>query len=172
MNPNWVLAIACIVFSFALILVGISGPWKFPLVSRKRLVTSETRLAIAEDALRQSAADVEHLKETRGLAQAEILKLREEIKGLESEHDNTTKSLQLQFDQCAGAQQAEIDRLTAAYEKLTADYNELGKKIPAFRPKAVRWSGPGGAKALIEAALYAQSAEGRAQRAISGNEVE
>lgn len=117
---------------------------KFPLVSRKRMESANLRIGLLEVSLAKSGADLEKisghnatLKVTLGTVRNELIKANAEIKG----------------------QQAEIDRLTAAFEKLTADYNDLGKKVPAFRPKAVKWHGPDGARAQIERALIQQKQE-------------
>lgn len=52
----------------------------------------------------------------------------------------------------AAALRKEIAGLVEANEKLATDYDALAKKQPGFTTRAVRWSGPGGARDLAELA--------------------
>lgn len=155
---------------------------KFPLVTRARLVKVETRLGLTEDALKRAGADVERMKESLSAARAACYRKDEEAKGVQAEHDRTVKNLQQQL---TGSQEdyalkcrdnlvaeTEITRLTAAFEKLTADYNDLGKHLPAFSAKRVKWSGPGGARESIQKAIHDQSVEAKRARAEAGGPLE
>jgi chromosome segregation ATPase len=148
---------------------------KFPLVTRKRLESAELRIHLLETAVAKCAeeyesheaslmhcyevqqaqkAEIERKNEALGAARAECIQKAEEIRFL----GGRAQKLE--------ASEAEVSRLTAEFEKLTADYNALGSKVPAFRPKAVRWSGPDGARAQIEKALAEQREQNTGTAAI------
>lgn len=137
---------------------------KFPLVSRSRLESANLRIGLLESSLAKAGDDVERLKESLTSTRAESLTLIDKCSSYLRESSTARVELITAKEEIKG-QQAEIARLTAAFEKLTADYNDLGKKIPAFRPKAVRWNGPDGARAAIERAAYAESAAGKREAA-------
>ena len=59
---------------------------------------------------------------------------------------------------------ASVEELQRENERIVKSHNELLKQVPSTKPRAVRWNGPTGARALIEHASQQQAAKGPKRR--------
>jgi predicted nuclease with TOPRIM domain len=75
-----------------------------------------------------------------------IAKLREQSTQDKNKAEETIKQLR-----------EELVILQQNHEKLASSYEQLVQKTPGFNPRSVRWSGPGGARELAEAAARGKS---------------
>jgi len=90
-----------------------------------------------------------------------VLKMRDEhtreLARLKHDHAETVRALEAENEALA----LDAKNLTAANEKLTKDYTQLSAHVP-IHPKAIRWNGPGGARAQAEQAAQ-EAAKNKSQ---------